>query len=435
MPHSVPRRPATPAPTHRPARPRRKIAIVSTFPPRACGIATFARDLCQGLATAAPDLDVVICAVDRDRLCYGPEAAVIIDQDDPAGYPAAADQLACAGVDAVLIQHEFGIFGGPDGAWILDFAAELTSAGIPYLVTLHTVLSQPDPGQARVLRQLCGGAAALTVFTPTAYRLAIATGIAAPGRIHVIGHGAPQVLYRHRCASDLTAPLDPQPRPGIAAALAGLHGATVASTFGLISPNKGLEAGITAVARLADDVPDLRYVIAGATHPEVARHHGEEYRDSLTALAGDLGVADRIIFLDHFLTDAEIAAVLARTTVFLTPYRSAEQISSGALTFALAAGVPAVSTAYHYATDMLADGAGITVPVGDDEAFTSALRTILTEPGRLDAATTAARAIGDHLAWPTIAAHLADVIHTVTDRPATPAHRQQAQQTRLLQTA
>ena len=126
--------------------------------------------------------------------------------------------------------------------------------------------------------------------------------------------------------------------------------------------------------------------------------------------------------------------------MFLTPYRSAEQISSGALTFALAAGVPIVSTAYHYATDMLADGAGITVPCGDDDAFTAALRTILTEPGRLDAATAAARTIGDRLSWPTVAAHLADVIRTATGRPVTPgsaalAHRRQARHPALLRTA
>ena len=277
MPHTIATRPAGP-PTHWTPRSPLKIAIVSTFPPRPCGIATFAADLRRGLAAAAPDLDVVICAVDRDLLSYGSEVAVIIDQDDPAGYRAAADQLARAGVDAVLIQHEFGIFGGPDGAWILDLAAALTSVGIPYLVTLHTVLSQPTPGQARVLRRLCADAAALTVFTPTAHRLVVATGIAAPDRIHVIGHGAPQVLYRHRAAGDVTGSLDPRPSPEIADALAGLRGATIASTFGLISPNKGLEAGITAVARLADELPDLRYVIAGATHPEVARHDGEGYR-------------------------------------------------------------------------------------------------------------------------------------------------------------
>ncbi|MEY9934347.1 glycosyltransferase involved in cell wall biosynthesis [Catenulispora sp. GP43] len=430
MPHSVPHRPAALAPTHRPARPRRKIAIVSTYPPRACGIATFTADLRRGLTTAAPDLEVVVAAVDRDRLAYGSPVHTVIDQDDPQDYPATASRLAAEGVSAVLIQHEFGIFGGPDGAWILDFAAALTAAGIPYLTTLHTVVSQPTPGQARTLRQLCGGAAAVTVFTPTAQRLAVAAGIAAPGRIHVIGHGAPDILYPAPARQT-----GPNLRPEVAAALAGLQGTTLASTFGLISPNKGLEAGITAVARLAAELPDLHYLIAGATHPEIARQYGEDYRNSLTALAADLDVADRIVFLDHFLTDTEIAAVLHASTVFLTPYRSAEQISSGALTFALAAGVPAVSTAYHYARDMLADGAGITVPTGDDEAFTAALRTILTDPGRLEAATTAARDTGDRLRWTTIADRLADVIRTANSRPAAPAHGRQLRPAAVLSTA
>ncbi|GAA1964948.1 glycosyltransferase [Catenulispora subtropica] len=429
MPHSFPHRPAILTPAQTPTRPRRKIAIVSTYPPRACGIATFTADLRHGLSAAAPDLEVVVVAVDRDRQAYGPEVHAVIDQDDPEDYPAAARRLAAEGVAAVLIQHEFGIFGGPDGAWILDFAAALTAVGIPYLTTLHTVVSQPTPGQARVLRQLCGGAAAVTVFTPTAHRLAVTAGIAAPGRIHVIGHGAPDILYPAARRTGRN------PRPEVAAALAGLQGATVASTFGLISPNKGLETAITAVARLAAELPDLRYLIAGATHPEVARHHGQDYRHTLTALADDLGVADRIVLLDHFLTDTEIAAVLQASTVFLTPYRSVEQVSSGALTFALAAGVPAVSTDYHYARDMLADGAGITVPPGDDDAFTSALRTMLTEPGRLAAATAAARRTGDRLRWTTIAASLADVVHTTTGRPAAPTHARQPRPTAVLRTA
>jgi glycosyltransferase involved in cell wall biosynthesis len=172
---------------------------------------------------------------------------------------------------------------------------------------------------------------AATATTEAVHRLGI---------IDVVGHGAPQILYTQRAENDVTEPSDPQLRPEIAAALADLDSATVASTFGLISPNKGLETAVTAVARLTDELPELHYVIAGATHPEITRRHGEDYRDSLAALAADLGVADRIVFLDYFLTDAEIAAVLIRTAVFPTPYRSAEQISSGALTFALAAGRP-----------------------------------------------------------------------------------------------
>jgi glycosyltransferase involved in cell wall biosynthesis len=401
------------------ARPRRKLAIVSTYPPRECGIATFTHDLREGLAAAAPDLDVVVCAVDRDGLSYGPEAVAVLDQDDPASYPRAAKQLAAAGVDAVLIQHEFGIFGGPDGSWVDDLAAELTSLGIPYLATLHTVVSQPTPHQAKVLRQLCESAAAVTVFTPTARRLATATGLGPADRFHIVPHGAPAILRPEWSMRQWSARHDDGQRgltvrPEVAAVLADTRDATVASTFGLLSPGKGLHTGIEAVARVAADVPDLRYIIAGATHPEIVRKDGESYRESLERLADQLGVRNRVTFLDFFLTDAEIAALLGQTSVFLTPYRSSEQISSGALTFALAAGVPAVSTAYHYATDLLAGGAGITTPCGDTGAFTDALRTLLTQPGRLAAATSAARAAGDRLAWSAVAGQLAGVIAGVT---------------------
>ena len=463
-PHTPASRAAAPRPAHRPLRVHRKVAIVSTFPPRPCGIATFTRDLRDGLAAAAPDLEVVVCAVDRDGLDYGPEVAVVLDQDDRADHRRAAARLAAQGVDAVLIQHEFGIFGGPDGAWINDFAAALTASGIPYLVTAHTVLSQPSPGQAEALRRLCRDAAAVTVFTPTAQRLAAQTGIVSGERVHVVPHGAPALLSAHlpgrtspvsdavsnsvshtatssgsafvpaavsipvsgsvssSVSSSVVDPVsaghavvtDATVRPEIAETLDRLRaaGATVVSTFGLISPNKGLHTGIAAVAELARDLPGLHYVIAGATHPEVVRRHGEVYRETLHRTAVELGVRDRVHFLDHFLTDAEIAALLRHTDVFLTPYASSEQISSGALTFALGAGVPAVSTAYHYACDMLNDGAGRTVPPGDDRAFTAALRGLLTEPGALARATAAARAISERLPWPVVAERFAGIIRS-----------------------
>lgn len=436
-------RPADPLPAHRAGRPARKIAIVSTYPPRACGIATFTRDLRDGLAVAAPDLEVLVCAVDRDGLDYGPEVAVVLDQDDRAAYPRAAEQLARLGVDTVLIQHEFGIFGGPDGAWVNDFGAALTALGIPYLATLHTVLSRPSAGQADALRRLCRDAAGVTVFTPTARRLAMETGVATGDRMHIVPHGAPALLGAHlprRAGADVSAgsavPAGSDisdgatvsavsaveashagtVRPEVAATLDRLRDATVVSTFGLISPNKGLHTGIAAVAELAAELPDLHYVIAGATHPEVARQHGEGYREELHRLAEDLGVRDRVHFVDTFLTDAEIAALLRRTHVFLTPYASSEQISSGALTFALAAGVPVVSTAYHYARDMLSDGAGRTVPPGDLRAFTAALRALLTEPGALSRATASARAISDRLPWAVVADRFAGIIRSANVR-------------------
>jgi len=182
-----------------------RLAVVSTYPPRHCGIATFSRDLRVALAETAPDLLVEVCAVDRDGLAYPEDVRTLIRQDEYPDYRRAAAALAESGVGVVVVQHEYGIFGGPDGAWITGLAAELTRRGLPYLVTLHTVLSAPSASQAGTLYRLCRNAAAVTVFTETARRLAVDTGIAPPDRIVHVPHGAPP----HRAFGCFTVALPP----------------------------------------------------------------------------------------------------------------------------------------------------------------------------------------------------------------------------------
>jgi glycosyltransferase involved in cell wall biosynthesis len=311
-------------------------------------------------------------------------------------------------VGAVVIQHEYGIFGGLYGVWITDFAAELHRLGIPYLVTLHTVLSTPSPSQAGALYRLCRDAAAVTVFTGTARRLAVGTGVAPPDRIVHLPHGAPPPDG----GGDV--------RPEVAAALDRLAGRRLLSTFGLLSPNKGLETAIAALGLIAARHPDVSYLIAGSTHPEVARQEGENYRDNLVLAVRSANLEDRVVFLDTFLSDGEISAVLARTEIFCTPYRSREQISSGALTFAVAAGCPVVSTAYFYAEDMLAGGAGITVPPEDPEAYAEALHALLSDPDRLERARAAARTQGAALHWTAVARRFAGIARATAARRARP---------------
>lgn len=381
-----------------------KVAMLSTYPPRQCGVGAFAAEMYTSLVDAAPDMELSVCAVDRAGLQYGQEVATVLRQEDQAAYRRTAEGLVAEGIGAVLVQHEFGIYGGRDGSWINSFVTELTEAGVPYIVTLHTVPAQPSRGQAEVLRRLCRDAATVIVLSPTSQRLAAAAGMRSD-RLVTIPRGAPEALRaadrgRGRCSVRLE----------LAAVLAECADATVVSSFGLISPNKGLETAIAAVADLAPELPDLRYIIAGATHPEIVRRHGEGYRRSLTELVEQLGVAEHIRFLDFYLTDGELAALLARSSAVLTPYRSRDQVGSGTLTFALAAGCPVVSSAFFYAEDMLATGAGLLAEPGDTAAFTAALRRTLTEPDRLDRMAKAARAAGDDLLWPVIARQVADVV-------------------------
>jgi glycosyltransferase involved in cell wall biosynthesis len=386
--------------THPPLRTR--LAIVSTYAPRRCGIATFSQDLTTALAEAAPDVDVEICALDRDGLEYPAEVSTVIEQDSHPSYRRAAARLADSGVDAVVIEHEYGIFGGHDGAWITSFAAELVRRGVPYLVTLHTVLSEPTWSQATTLNRLCRDAAAVTVFTETARTLIVRTGIAPPDRIVYVPHGAPEPVTNFDASHEIGAE--------VRQTLDGLAGRRLLSTFGLISPGKGLQTAIEALGLIAEEHPDAAYLIAGSTHPEIVRTSGEDYREELIQAAKEAGVADRVAFLDSFLTENEIGAILAQTEIFCTPYRSREQISSGALTFAVAGGKPVVSTAYHYAVDMLGDGAGITVPPEDAESFAGALRALLGDEERLTAASRAAAERGADLHWDAVAKRFAGIV-------------------------
>jgi glycosyltransferase involved in cell wall biosynthesis len=387
-----------------------RAVIVSTSLPRRCGLATFTNDLRTTLGAVAAHWIVRVCAIDRDRLRYGPEVMCAVRQDEPEDYRRAAASMARDGVDVVIFQHEYGIFGGPDGAHVLIMARELRRRGIPYLVTLHTVLPEPTRGQAATLSTLCRGAARVTVFTETARTLAAATGLADLTKLVVVPHGAPSVL-REPVRLDRVG-------GAVRHALDRLDGSRVLSTFGLIGPGKGLDHAIEALPPIVAKHPDVCYVIAGATHPEVIRVEGESYRRQLSLLAESLGVRDNVHFIDAFLTDAELAALLSRTEIYVTPYRSPDQICSGTLTFAIAAGRPIVSTAYRYAVDLLGGGpghvpgtpsAGVLVPCGDVDALAETITELLTDEPRMAAMRAVADELGATLTWPSVAQRFAEV--------------------------
>jgi glycosyltransferase involved in cell wall biosynthesis len=382
-----------------------RLGIVSTYVPRRCGLATYTADLREALGVAAGDIDPVIVAIDRDGLSYGDEVITVVGQDRISSYETAADDIVAAGVDAVLIQHEYGIFGGPDGSYVLHLAHALTRRGIPYLVTLHTLLSQPSPGQAATLAALCAGAARVTVFTETARRMAVRAGVAAGHQVTVVPHGAPEILRAPDGRPDV--------RVDLRHLLAGFGDDPVLTTFGLVSAGKGLEDAIEALAHVVRRHPSARYVIAGATHPEIVRHDGESYRRGLHRRVRELGLAGNVHFVDAFLTPAELAVLLDRTTIFVTPYRSPEQICSGALTFAVAAGCPVVSTSYRYAEDLLGGGAGVLTPCHDVTGLAAGIDGLLSDPAALAAATRAADVRGAGLTWSAVALQAADLIRTV----------------------
>ncbi|HUH16088.1 MAG TPA: glycosyltransferase, partial [Gaiellaceae bacterium] len=366
-----------------------RTAIVSTYPPRACGIGAFAADV-RGALLGVDGVDRVeaVVVVNRPSSPQRPGLVATIAQAVRGDYVRAARILGRLDVDVVLLQHEYGIFGGADGEYVLSLAEELSQ---PLVVTLHTVLSEPTRHQADVLGRLCRQAERVIVMTETARRLLVESGACPDEKVRVVPHGAPPVLAQ-RAAEHALAPAT------------GPYGATeerfVLSTFGLISEGKGLETVIQALPAIVERHPEVLYLIAGRTHPDVARREGERYRLTLEEAVLDLGLEDHVEFDDRFLSVGEIAHLLAATDVFVTPYRGREQISSGALTFGIAAGCGVVSTPYWYAQDMLASGAGQVVPFADPGALADAVCRYIDEPELLAAARTEARRIGAQLEWP-----------------------------------
>ena len=388
-----------------------RVAVLSTFPPRQCGLATFAFDLAVSLrASGVGEVQVVALNRTVDRISDAgtatprdvpgvqfPIVATISDQEAES-YRNAARSVSKV-TDLVIVEHEFGIFGGDDGSLLLEF---LQALDVPYMMTLHTVLPKFTPGQSEVLRLACADASAVTVFTATAKKLLVAQDVAAANRIHVVAHGAPAELYG----------VD----RGAARDALGVDDRFVLSSFGLVSPGKGLELAIESLIHLVDTRPDAVLIIAGRTHPEVLRRDGESYRQSLVALVDALGLGDRVQFLDGFLSIEAIGELLAATDVFLTPYVNEDQIVSGALTFALAAGCAVVSTPYLYAVDQLSTGAGLLVNERHPDMLAKAISMFASDDTLSADARRRSAAIGASMRWSAVGERIAQLCASLVHR-------------------
>jgi glycosyltransferase involved in cell wall biosynthesis len=419
-----------------------KIAIVSTYPPRPCGIGTFSADLRAALLLADPANEVNVVSIvseevrpasaPRDRHQTGlvtsslrnhpPEVSASLRQNVREDYAAAARMLSADGTDVVLIEHEYGIFGGEAGEFVLSLVSELHQ---PVVVTLHTVLSRPSAAQTATLNRLCELATLVTVFTETARRMVVESQTVAAEKVRVVSHGAPAVLVAREMSptADGTEVVEPWPaarsRAADVALRRRLQGRTVLSTFGLISSGKGIELALDAVAQVVRRHPDVLYLIAGQSHPEVVKHEGETYRRGLERQVAELGLRHHVLFLDRFLAIDELAALLFATDLYVTPYRSKEQIVSGALTFAVAAGCPVVSTPYFYAEDLLSSGAGVLVPFDDPDAMAAAISDLLDSPSALAAARAKSAEVGSRMSWSSVGRVTLDALSdaVATGRP------------------
>ena len=352
------------------------IGMLSTYPPTQCGLATFSAALIQHLHLGSGALGVVR-VVDDPSLRPGPEvvAHLVNGSADSAG--AAVRRLNR--FDVVVVQHEYGIYGGPDGVDVLPIVDALT---VPTIIVLHTVLQDPTTAQRRILLRLLAAADVVVTMTHTAKRRLVASYDADPTQIVVIPHGAVDLGH--------AAPAERRP-----------DGRPLVLTWGLIGPGKGIEWAIEAMVGLRDLQP--RYLVMGRTHPKVAHRDGESYRDGLVERARSAGIEDIVEFDDHYLDAGELAELVQRADVVLLPYDSREQVTSGVLIEAVAARRPVVSTAFPHAIELLGDGTGLVVPQRDPAALEAALRRVLSEPDLASGMAEQAARKAPELLWPAVA--------------------------------
>lgn len=372
-----------------------RFGFVSTYPPTLCGLATFTTALRGALTVPGAPADPVVRLVEADQGAPGaasarrgafPEVVGELVAGDPRGPRRAAALLADC--DTVVVQHEYGVYGGPDGDEVLALLAALT---VPSLVVLHTVLSNPTPHQRRVLEDVAALADGIVCMTGTARDRLRAGYDVDMGAVSVIPHGAPALAQgRLGGSAVLVVPTARAPRPTVL-------------TWGLIGPGKGIEWGIEALADLRDLTPRPRYVVAGQTHPKVLLHEGEAYRSRLARRVTELSLDDDVVLDGRYRDAAALATLVASADVVLLPYDSRDQVTSGVLIEAVAALKPVVATRFPHAVELLGGGAGLLVSQQDPAGMAAALRTVLTSSQALAGMNRAAAATAPELAWPAVA--------------------------------
>ncbi|MEQ1640120.1 MAG: glycosyltransferase family 4 protein [Novosphingobium sp.] len=374
-----------------------RIALIGGFTPRRCGIATFTADIYQSLRAASPDLAVDVYAMTPalDHTRFDPAVRAAIVEADPASYLAAAQAIEASGANLVWLQHEFGLFGGPAGAMILELLDRIAA---PLMVTLHTVIPDPDAAQASVMQRLVARASRLVVMSERARMLLLSVYDADPDQIVLIPHGVPD---------------RPFGRSEEFKAKFGLTGRRMLLTFGLLSPGKGIENVIKALPSIVAEHPDLLYCVVGATHPNVIAREGEAYRIGLQRLAAGLDVEHHIHWVDAFVETGDLLDLIEAADIYVTPYPGAAQSTSGTLPYAVALGKAVVSTPYVHALELLADDHGVLVPFSDSTALACEIGALLDDPQRLQDIQRRAYDRGRSMIWPAFAGKCLDLIADV----------------------
>jgi glycosyltransferase involved in cell wall biosynthesis len=375
---------------HREAGPR--IVFVTSNLPRRCGIATFSADLMAAVKAADPRVRFRVAAIDEpiEVRPYGREVRWRIRQGDANNYRAAAEMINRSNADIVNVQHEFGLYGTwTDDVYDDHLRPLLEALRKPVVTTLHTVPPDPTPSMREAIRSAVRLSDATVVMAHAAADILAAKYDLAEVPV-VIPHGMP--------------PIHPHGRVRMKDKL-GVPGRTIISTFGLVDPRKGLQFMIEAMPAIVAGHPTALYLVAGQTHPELRRRHGESYRNEMVATVKRLGLENHVSFIDEYMAQRDIIELLLATDVYVTPYLDPQQITSGTLAYALGAGKAIVSTPYLHATEALGDNRGILVPFRDSSALAAAVSSLLERPDRKQALERAAYEYASDMSWPRTGEH------------------------------
>ena len=379
-----------------------KNAYIASYPPRQCGIGTFTKNLFESMIISkskdSDDRNSFIVAMDdsNEKLTYPEEVRVTIRQELQEDYLSAAKYINISGADCCILQHEFGIFGGQDGIYILPLLHELE---IPLIVTLHTVMQTPSHNQKEVLQTICQMANRVVVMSHKAIEMLVEIYEIPRSKIAYIEHGVPDIQYvQEKVKKEFK-----------------IENRKVMLTFGFVGRNKGIETAIKALPKVVEKHPTVLYIVLGKTHPNVLKHAGEEYRLSLIQLIENLHLEKNVILLNEFSTQKELFKYLYASDIYITPYLNEAQITSGTLSYAVGVGSAVVSTPYWHATELLSEGRGVLFDFGNINQLSDILIDLLDNPEKRLEIRNKAREHGREITWPKIGKLYNDVVQNVID--------------------
>ena len=375
----------------------RRLAFIGNSLPRHCGIATFTTDLQQAIAKSRVNLDTAIVAMtDHGRTYdYPPAVRLQINDENMSEYARAADFLNQGHFQVACLQHEFGIFGGEAGNHILALLSRLT---MPVVSTLHTVLAEPKAVQRSVMNKIVDASTMVIVMAEKARDLLLRVYAVPAEKIEVIPHGIPASAFAE---------------PDAAKAKLGFGRKPIVLTFGLLSPNKGIEVMIDAMHAILQRCPDAVYVVLGATHPNLVRREGEAYRESLLARVRALGIENHVTFLNRFVDQATLLDFISMCDVYVTPYLNEAQMTSGTLAYSFGLGKAVVSTPYWHAQELLAESRGVLVPFNDPKEIGTEIAGLLTDHARRNAMRKLAYSSSRSMIWERTAERYMEVFDKV----------------------